>query len=383
MIHKMKSAGTAGKAEKLKTFFQSETVLVIAALAAGISMFFVPPSLDYINYIDFRTLSLLFCLMAAVSGLRSIGLFDTLAMSILPRFQNARVLSLVLVLLCFFSSMLITNDVALITFIPFTIIIFTASGFRDNLIYTVVLETAAANLGSMFTPVGNPQNLYLYSCYHINPVEFFRITLPVSVLGLLFLMAASLLCKNKPIQLQNDRKKRSLDRGRLFLYAALFLLSLFSVFYLIDYRLLVILVCLVLLAADRKLFRSIDYGLLLTFVCFFLFVGNVERIEYVHSLLSAAIHNREMLSGVLLSQVISNVPAAVLLSGFTDHYKALILGTNIGGLGTLVASLASLISFKFYVRTEQAKPLRYLGVFTAVNLAFLLPMLLLSYLFYI
>lgn len=368
---------------KLKHFLQTETVLVIAASAAIISMFFVPPSVSYISYIDFRTLSLLFCLMAAVAGLKSAGLFNTLAINIIPRFRNIRSLNMVLVLLCFFSSMFITNDVALITFVPFTIIIFTASGLMKRLIYTIVLETAAANLGSMFTPVGNPQNLYLYSCYHINPNEFFYITLPLTVLGLLLLLFASMLGKNKPVHMEKEPAKTMGSPRRLLLHLALFFLSLFSVFYLIDYRLLVIIVCLVLFIADRKLLLSIDYGLLITFVCFFLFVGNAERIDAIHIILSGLMKGRELLFGVLLSQIISNVPAAVLLSGFTDNYRALILGTNIGGLGTLVASLASLISFKFYVRTTEAKPLKYLGVFTAVNIGLLLPILAFAFLFLI
>jgi Na+/H+ antiporter NhaD/arsenite permease-like protein len=371
------------KITNLKAFLKSEAVLLIAACAAVLSMFFIPPSADYINYIDFRTLALLFCLMATISGLRSVGLFDALARTILPHFKNARLLSLILMLLCFFSSMFITNDVALITFVPLTIIIFRASGLMDRLIYTVVLETAAANIGSTFTPVGNPQNLYLYSCYDINPLEFFQITLPVTMIGLLLLISATLLCQNQIIHMSYAKEAKVSDIKRLFCYISLFILCLCSVFYLVDFKILTILVCIIIFITDKRLFKSIDYGLLFTFVCFFVFVGNAERIDAVHNLLVSLIKSRELLSGVFLSQVISNVPAAILLSGFTNDYRALLLGTNIGGLGTLVASLASLISFKLYLKTEQAKPLRYLGVFTIVNIVFLISLLAFTMVFYI
>lgn len=366
---------------RLKHFLKAETVLVIAAFGAILSMFFIHPNSEYIKYIDFRTLSLLFCLMLTISGLKNIGLFDALAFAIIPRFKNARTLCLILMLLCFFTSMFITNDVALITFVPFTIILYTASGLMERLIFTVALETAAANLGSMLTPVGNPQNLYLYSRFHISPAEFFSITLPVSVMGLIFLTASSLLCKKQPVILESQGSMPLLNKRKLFLYLLLFILCLLSVFYVIDYRVMVLLIFLVLIISDRKLLLHADYCLLLTFVCFFIFVGNAEKIEAVREVLTSFIKGREILSGVLLSQVISNVPAAVLLSGFTGNCRSLLLGTNIGGLGTLIASLASLISFKFYVRTENANPIRYLFAFTTLNIGLLLPILALSIMF--
>lgn len=370
------------KITNLKEFLKSEAVLLISAFVAIISMFFIPPSLKYMDYIDFRTLSLLFCLMAAVSGLRSIGLFDSLANAIIPRFKTSRSLSFALVLLCFYSAMLITNDVALITFVPLTIIIYRTSNLMNQLVYTIILETAAANLGSTFTPVGNPQNLYLYSYFKIQPFEFFKITLPIILIGMVLLSLAVLLCKRQTIAMNETSNNQEIDRKKLIIYALLFLLCLCSVFYMIDYRVLVVLVCIILYFTDKTLFKSIDYGLLITFVCFFIFVGNLERMESVHNLLSKLIKGHELLSSVLFSQVISNVPAAVLLSGFTEKYKALIIGANIGGLGTIVASLASLISFKFYVKTENAKPLSYLAKFSLVNIILLIPLLGFSILYY-
>lgn len=363
------------------TFLKSETVLLISVCVAFISMFFVPPSKDYINYIDFRTLVLLFCLMATISGLRSIGVFDALAQNILPHFKNARLLCLVLVLMCFFSSMFITNDVALITFVPLTIIIYQTSGLMSRLIYTIVLETIAANIGSTFTPIGNPQNLYLYSYYTINPKEFFYITFPIAALGLLLLIAATYFCGNQAIHINKTIAVKISGIKELICYILLFLLCLCSVFYIIDYKVLMIIVCITLFIVNKKLFKTIDYGLLLTFVSFFIFVGNAEKINTIHTFLVSFIKDRELLCGVLISQIISNVPTAILLSGFTTDYKALLLGTNIGGLGTLVASLASLISFKLYLKTERTRPIKYLVLFTLVNIIFLVSILGFTFIF--
>ncbi len=378
---------------------KSEAVLCIAGAAAVISMFFVPPSADYLSYLDLRVLALLFCLMAVVAGAGEIGLFLKLSEKLLKRCRNTRSLSIILVMLCFFSSMWITNDVALITFVPFAILLLTMAGQCRHLIHIIVLQTVAANLGSMLTPVGNPQNLYLYTYYKTALWDFLLTMLPVTLLSLGLLLAAVILViKKEPlninlpaagasgmeIKLQTAEtspvkiKKTSL--AGLF-YGCLFLLCLLSVLRIIDYRITFLLVLLALLAFDRRILKKVDYPLLLTFVCFFLFVGNVGNIPAARAFLAGLLKGRELPVSVLVSQVISNVPAAVLLSSFTDNGKALLLGTNLGGLGTLVASLASLISYKFYSRSEGARPLRYLGVFTVYNLLFLLLLSAFMYIF--
>lgn len=358
--------------EKFKEWIRSQAVLVVAAVAAGISLFFVPPSREYLYYSNYRVLTLLFCLMLVVSGLEKIGVFAALGQKMITGAHNTRFLCLTLVLLCFFSSMLITNDVALLTFVPFAILILALTGQKKNMIYVIVLQTVAANLGSMLTPVGNPQNLYLYTTYSFTPSAFFRLTVPITVLSLFLLLALSFGVRAEHITVTFEQEVRITDRPRLVLYTGLFFLCLLCVFQVLPYPILLIVLAAVMFFADRSLFRKVDYGLLFTFVCFFVFVGNMERIEAVRGLLEQLVQGRVKLAGVLLSQVISNVPSAVLLSGFTDKGADLLIGVNIGGLGTLVASLASLISYKLYAKTEEAHTGRYLAVFSAVNIGILL-----------
>lgn len=332
-------------------------------------MFFVPPSKEYFSYIDFRVLCLLFCLMAVIAGFNKTGVFLLLSKKLLHKVSTTRSLCYVLIMLCFFTSMWITNDVALITFVPFTILLLAMTGQSKHLIYVIVLQTIAANLGSILTPIGNPQNLYLYSYYKVPIIEFFRITLPITLISFVLLSSTVLLIKKETLIFTQPRNEKinTVHWFNIGFYSILFLFCLCSVLHLIDYRTTLIIVILCTLVFDRNTLKSVDYSLLLTFLCFFIFVGNIGNITMIQDYLANLIKARELLVSIILSQGISNVPAAVLLSTFTKDYKALILGTNLGGLGTLVASLASLISYKFYCKTKDAKPLKYLCIFTLYN----------------
>lgn len=356
-------------------FLKAEPVLCISAAAALLSMLPVPPSPAYWDYLDLRVLSLLFCLMAVVAGLQSVGVFEVLSQRLCLRANGVRALSLILVLLCFFSSMLITNDVALITFVPFAIGVLGLTGQQELLIPVVVLQTVAANLGSMLTPVGNPQNLYLYSFYEMAAGDFFSVTLPLAGLSLLLLLPCCLLRKERHLNITFAARARVTDRKRALLYGALALACLLGVFRLLPYQAALAAVLGAMLLWDRPRFRSVDYGLLGTFICFFVFVGNLGQVGAVRTFVSSLLQGHELPVSALISQVISNVPAAVMLSSFTGDARALVAGVNIGGLGTLIASLASLISFKFYCKTPGARPGKYLLAFTAVNLVFLLILL--------
>lgn len=356
---------------------RSEIVLLAAGTAAVLSMAFVPPSPQYINYVDFRVLALLFCLMAVVSGLQSIGTFAVLGRRLIARARSVRWLCAALVMLCFFSSMLITNDVALITFVPFAVLVLTMTGQTRHTILVIVLQTVAANLGSMLTPVGNPQNLYLYSRYSLSAAVFFKATLPPVAISFLLLTAFCFLFKPSPIQVSFANDDTIASKRQLALYLGLFTLCLACVFHFLSWPVLLLLVIAGILLSNVTLFRRIDYSLLATFVCFFIFVGNLGQIEAVRNALAQAIAHRERWVAIVLSQVISNVPAAVLLSGFTDKVSELLVGVNLGGLGTPVASLASLISLKLYTRQNARQDVfinnpvhtgRYLLVFSAVNL---------------
>lgn len=366
---------------KVKDFFKKETVCCIAFLLAVVSMFFIPPSVNYFSYIDFRVLALLFSLMDVVRGFSSIGVFTRLGTLLLHKVHSLRTLAALFVFLCFFFSMLITNDVALITFVPFTILVLSMADQRQALIPVIVLETIAANLGSMLTPLGNPQNLYLYTISGLSIGAFVRIMLPYSfvsaILLLIFILflpkdtVSTVTVSNTSNVICEAVKARKNSRILFTAYLILFLLCLLTVLHILPYQIMFLLVLTGFLLLDYRVLKDVDYFLLLTFLCFFIFIGNMKQISLVHELISKLLVHHEVLMGIGASQIISNVPAAILLSGFTDDYSALLIGVNLGGLGTLIASLASLISFKFYTNSNESDTRRFLGIFTLYNVIFL------------
>ncbi len=355
----------------LHSFARREPVLVIATFAAVVTCFLVPPDVVYFSYLDFRTLSLLFCLMTVVNGFRNAGLFAHLSHVLCVKAGNLRMIGLLLVLLCFFSSMLITNDVALLTFVPFAVVVMGMAHHRQELITVVVLQTIAANLGSMLTPVGNPQNLFLYSCYDMGFGEFLSVTAPIWGMSLALLILCCMLLKPEGLVFFLGEAP-GLDRRSLLVYTLLLAVCLLVVLRIMAWYFMLSIIIIVLLVYDRKILIKADFMLLLTFVAFFVFSGNLARMPQVAAVIRKLMYGREYLTAMLASQVISNVPAAILLSGFTAKSHALLLGVNIGGLGTPIASLASLISLKLYSHSEHAETGRFLTVFTVYNLVFLL-----------
>lgn len=360
--------------QKAAAFFRKEPVLCIAGLAALISCCFVPPDRAYLGYVDLRTIVLLYCLMVVVAGAGKAGAFTALAHSLCVRAKSSRALCLVLVLLCFFSAMLITNDVALLTFVPFAVTVLAMSGEGRLTAPVLVLQTVAANLGSMLTPPGNPQNIHLFSYYNMRAGEFFSATLPVCGVSLVLLVVLCL-CMKRETAAVDFGEYPGLDKKLLLVSAALFVLSLLVVFRVLPWPVLLAAVLAAFRIFDRSLLKKADFLLLLTFGFFYLFVGNLSRIDAVREALGSLLTGRELAVSALASQVISNVPAAVLLSGFTGNGKALLLGVNIGGLGTPIASLASLISLKLYSRSEGAESGRYMKLFLLLNFALLLLLL--------
>lgn len=357
-------------------FLRREPVLSISFVCALVSAFFVPPSAAYLDYIDLRVLCLLFCLMAVVAGLQECGLFLVLAQRLLVGERPVRLISLTLILLPFFCSMLVTNDVALITFVPFAILVLEMVGRRDLLIPIISLQTVAANLGSMATPVGNPQNLFLYAHFSLSMGDFLSLLLPLTLISLVGLAAAGLYFGGKGwISVSFPEQVRLTSPKHLALYLVLFGLCLLSVCRILPYGVLTVIVIAALLLARRQLLGQVDYMLLLTFVCFFIFSGNLGQMPAVRSALGDLLSRSPLLCSAAASQVISNVPAAVLLSGLTEDWRGLLAGVDVGGLGTPVASLASLISMKFYLRSREAKPLPYFLWFTAANVVGLLVLL--------
>lgn len=355
--------------KKIKSFITKETVLCIAAVCAIFTMFAVPPDGAYWGYLDLRVLCLLFCLMAVVAGFKSVGAFKWLTYQLLRRVRSGRMMSVTLVLLPFFCAMLVTNDVSLLVFIPFTLALLTQLGCSRSIIPIIVLQTIAANLGSMATPVGNPQNLFLYAAYNLSAGDFFSVTLPLTAISLLCLTAAAFPVLPRALPQQELQNEQISSAAKLLACIALFAMCLLTVFRVVPYPITTILIAAVVILTDRKLLKEVDFMLLFTFVCFFVVSGNLGRVDAVRSFLQALLEKNALLTAVGASQIISNVPAAVLLSGFTDQWRAMLAGTNIGGLGTPIASLASLITLKLYLRWPGANVAKFLGVFTAANLA--------------
>ena len=363
---------------KIKQFVKQEIVLCVAAVLAVLSMLFVPPDAAYIGYIDLRTLAILFSLMTVMAGLRRQGVFDRLGRTLLAQTGSTLQLVLVLVGLCFFGSMVITNDVSLLTFVPFTFVVLSglAPDARRALTVPVVcMQTIAANLGSMLTPIGNPQNLYLYGKSGMSIAAFISLMLPYTVVSLLLLVLwAGALCRGQASACSCAHLQQpdaAADRKIVLLDAALFVVCLLAVIRVLPYGVAFAAVLLCTLFADRSTLRCVDYSLLLTFVAFFIFIGNLGRVQAFSDWLQAILTGREVPVAVLASQVTSNVPAALLLSGFTDKTSALIIGTNLGGLGTLIASMASLISYRQIARELPEEKGRYFKLFTLSNLVFL------------
>lgn len=363
---------SAGKIfQKIFSWCKKEIIFCITFLFALVSMLFVKPDAKYISYIDFGTLLTLFSLMAVVSGWRRTGLFGTLGNIVCRKVHGQRGLCLTLVLLCFFSSMIITNDVALLTFVPFAVVLLSkTSGFL--LLYIVVLQTLAANLGSMITPIGNPQNIFLFSKMQLGTIQFMKIIFPYTLLSLVLLIFSTLIIKNEEMQIERQEVETggSGFTGKNILYTALFILCLVSVVNVIPKWAAAVLVALCVFISDRKIFCNIDFMLLLTFTAFFIFTGNIARLESVDSFLKRITGTNEFAVSLAFSQVISNVPATLLLYAFAQNTKELLLGVDIGGLGTPVASLASLISLKLYTQ-EKGGTAKFLAVFTLMNIIFL------------
>lgn len=401
----------------VREIVRKDPVLVVAIVLAIISCTAVPPDAAYAEYVDLRTIGMLFSLMTIMAGLSRLGVFRIACRHLLSAVRGPRRLALALTLLAFFSSMLVTNDVALVTFVPFALLALRTLDSPRHACFTVVMMTIAANLGSMLTPIGNPQNLYLYSTSHMALIDFLLLMLPYAAAALVLLVgaiaffgripehakekaarsvdagnpasssedgsadspatcgeadnAASAANANETPQLASDADDPAPSPLRVLPWAALFVLALLSVAHILPYQAIVAVTIVVALAADRRALLHVDYALLFTFIAFFVFVGNVGRIEVVSAAFAQLIDGHELAVSVIASQVLSNVPAAILLSGFTSNFAALIVGTNLGGLGTLIASMASLISYKQVALVLPREKGRYFMLFTVWNIAFL------------
>ena len=374
--------------KRVVTFIKKEPVFCAACLLMLASAFFVVPNRGYFDYIDYKVLALLFCLMAVVAGLKEMGLFDRIASALSHKVKTVRSLTLLLSLVCFFVAMVITNDVALITFVPLTVLMLKGQKEGD-VIRAVVIETIAANLGSCLTPIGNPQNLFLYGFGGYEVGAFLWDMAPVVAVSLVAVVLLALFTSGAKLQVgaqsaeeidaaqgaligpEEVNVEPKLPVGKLVMYIALFAVCLLEVFHVLHFMIVLAVVTVALLVFDRKILLKVDYMLLATFIAFFVFIGNLGQIDSVRGLLEELLAGREILVGIAASQVFSNVPAAMLLAEFSTDIKGLLWGVNIGGLGTLIASMASLISYKIYANRKEAQCGKYMGWFSLYNFGLL------------
>lgn len=355
----------------ISIFVKKNVVMCIALLAAIITSFIIPIDAQYIDYFDYKTLTCLFCVLAVVCALKNIKFFYILARKVVQLFKNARMSVLALVYITFIGSMLIANDMALLTFLPLGYFVLITTKKEKYMAFTFIMQNIAANLGGMLTPFGNPQNLYLYSKFNIPNLEFMKImALPFALSIMLITLCCVVFVKPESLSLSDEKVR--LDPKRVTLYLALFTLSIVIVFRGIPYWIGLIIIPPVIFFADKKALKMVDYGLLFTFVFFFVFAGNMARIEGVRSLFSSLLEKNTLIMSVISCQFISNVPSAILLSQFTNNYADLLVGVNIGGVGTLIASLASLITFREYVKNNPGRTGYYIKLFSVFNFAFLI-----------
>ena len=353
------------------TFIKKNVVLCVAIFAAALTSVFVPPDVQYLDYFDWKTLTCLFCVLAVVCAFKNIRFFFVLAKKIVQVFKTARSAVLALVYVTFIGSMLIANDMALITFLPLGYLVLSTTGKQKYMAFVFIMQNVAANLGGMLTPFGNPQNLYLYTKFNIPTLEFMQIMLPPFLISVaLITLCCFVFIKKEPLEISEETTV--LPKVKVLAYSVLFVFSIVIVFRVIPYWTGLILIPLSLFFLDRKALKNVDYALLFTFVAFFIFAGNMSRITAVQNLFSFLMEKNALLFSVLSCQIISNVPSAILLSQFTNNYAPLLLGVNIGGVGTLISSLASLITFREYTSHYPEKTGKYLLLFTAINLLFLI-----------
>lgn len=355
----------------IKSFVKKNTVLSIAATLAIISCFFITPDKEYLGYFDLKTLTCLFCTLAVICALKNIKFFTIVARKIVTIAGNTRTLTLTLVYITFIGSMFLANDMALITFLPLGYISLKSTSKEKYLAPVFILQNVAANLGGMLTPFGNPQNLYIYTKFNIDSLEFMKImAIPFGVSIILFTLCCFFIPKES-LKL-TDENNDKIKKGKTIYYLILFLITILMVFRIIPYYICLPIIFLGVFFSDRDALNRVDYPLLLTFVSFFLLAGNISRIEAVSVFFSSLLEKSTLLTSVLSCQFISNVPSAILLSEFTSNYKALLYGVNIGGVGTLISSLASLITFREYTTHVKGKTGKYIALFSIVNFSFLI-----------
>ncbi len=363
--------------KKVWVFAKKEVVLSIAIICTIVTCFFVPPDKEYLGYFEYKTLIALFCMLAVVAGLKNTNVFELISKKLIGLFKTRRAVIYSLVYGTFFFDMIVANDMSLITFLPLTYIVLHSTGNDKYLAFTFIMQTIAANMGGMITPYGNPQNLYLYSYYNIPTLEFFGVLLVQSITVAVGLYIGCLFIKNEKLTLKND-DKIIIDKKHLAIYAVLFAFVILSIFRVVPHMITLAIVFLTVLITDRKRFAQVDYALLATFFVFFIFSGNIARISAIKDMIAGIVSENTLIAGIVSCQFISNVPTAIFLSKFTENYRDLLVSVNIGSLGILISSLASLITLKEYLKHQPKGFKKYIGMFTLINFSFLIVLLIVT-----
>lgn len=365
--------------KRIKDFVKSEVVLSVAIVLTIITCFFVPIDKKYLNYFDYNTLISLFCMLAVVAGLKNTNVFDLMSRKLIGMFKTRRDVIYALVFGTFFFDMIVANDMSLITFLPLTYLVLHSTQNDKYLAFTFIMQTIAANMGGMITPYGNPQNLYLYSYYNIPTTEFFGILIIQSITVAIMLCLCCAFVPNEPLKLKSD-ERIVIDKKKTIIYSILFILVILSIFRVVPHILALAIVIITVMIVDIKRFKQVDYALIATFFVFFVFSGNIARISVIKDFISRIVVNNTLLAGIISCQVISNVPTAIFLSKFTMNYRDLLISVNIGSLGILISSLASLITLKEFLKHQPKNFWKYLGMYTFYNTMFLLALLLVTHL---
>ncbi len=320
-----------------------------------------------VSFIDFRLLSLMLCLMLIMQGFIKIGVFNVLSQKILSKIQTTRLLSITLILICFFTATFFTNSVALISFIPFTILVYSAVGWKQKLVYVVALETIAANLGGMLTPIGNSQNLFLFSNFDITLASFLLITVPLGVLGLAVVILVCCVLPSRNLKLNFPQKQVISSKLKLAIYSGMFLTFILVVLRVLPWQYIALIIVGYFLVLETKSMLTVDWFLIFTIACFFIISYNLQQSQVLQVFLKTVVLDNEFIISVILSQFISNMPTAILISSFTDNIKAVLIATNIASFGTLVASLGNLVAYKLFAKSQPSGALKYLKIFSILN----------------
>ncbi len=367
--------------EKVLNFVKKEIVLIIALILAIISCFIIPPDREYFSYFEWNTLICLFCMLIVVAGLKNTNFFELVSKKLISIFHTRRAVILALVFGTFIFDLIVANDMSLITFLPLTYLVLHNTKNDKYLAFVFIMQTIAANMGGMITPYGNPQNLYLYSYFNINPAEFISILLGQFFVVAILLFICCCFIKNESLEIKNN-ENIEIDKQKLVVYIVLFILVILSIFRVFPSIVALGIVIMSIILIDIERFKYVDYALILTFMAFFVFSSNLARIDFIVNFITNLVNRNTLLAGIISCQFISNVPSAILLSKFTTNYRDLLIAVNVGSLGILISSLASLITLKEFLKHQPRNFLKYLGLFTLFNTLFLTIIIIITNLIY-